>query len=303
MGFVSDMSCYKPLKAFRTTTGVSFVERSRHDIVGDIELPCGMCIGCRMRRASDWTLRCMHEAKMHDENCFVTFTYERMPKNHSLNHRDFQLFMKRVRKKFKRNIRYYMCGEYGPLTGRPHYHAALFGLDFRDRVPCGKSKSGEIMYESELLTKLWGLGNVTVQDLTPQSAGYVARYVLKKALGIDAKTAYDLIDPETGEILCKRAPEYARMSLRPGIGATWFAKYKEDVFRHDYVVADGAKHQTPRYYDKLFSRCEKGIRPDDIEYKRQLRAQAVAEDNTPERRAVRERVHHAKIRNKLRDSV
>ena len=93
------MSCYHPLKGFRTPSGVVFSELGRHDILGDIEIPCGQCIGCRMRRASDWTLRVMHEASLHSENCFVTLTYgrDKLPPDGSLEHRDFQLFMKRLR--------------------------------------------------------------------------------------------------------------------------------------------------------------------------------------------------------------
>ena len=71
------MSCYHPIQAFRTRDGVCFSELSRFDIVGRIELPCGQCIGCRMRRASDWELRVMHEASLWEENCFVTLTYGR----------------------------------------------------------------------------------------------------------------------------------------------------------------------------------------------------------------------------------
>ena len=141
------MACYKPLKAFRTSSGVSFVERSRHDIIGDIELPCGMCIGCRQERADGWRLRIMHEATQWPENCFVTLTYGRdcVPANGSLEHRDFQLFLKRVRKSLAVPVRYFMCGEYGPKNGRPHYHACLFNVSFRsDRVPAGKSASGQL---------------------------------------------------------------------------------------------------------------------------------------------------------------
>ena len=148
------MTCYHPLRAFRTPEGVVFNELARHDIVGRIELPCGQCIGCRMRRASDWELRCMHEASLHKENCFITLTYGRgnLPPNSSLEHRDFQLFMKRLRK-LRGRCRFYMCGEYGPLNQRPHYHACLFGVDFRsDRVPQGKSGSGAIFYDSAQLS-------------------------------------------------------------------------------------------------------------------------------------------------------
>lgn len=142
------MSCYHPIAGFRTPHGVVFSELRRHDILGSIELPCGQCIGCRMRRASDWSLRVMHEASLHKENCFVTLTYgrDKCPVDGSLLHEDFQKFMKRLRKRVGR-VRFYMCGEYGPLNQRPHYHACLFGVSFSEgRVPMGKSASGQLFF-------------------------------------------------------------------------------------------------------------------------------------------------------------
>lgn len=301
------MSCYKPLKGYRTPTGVVFQELKRYDIIGDIEIPCGMCIGCRMRRASDWTLRIMHEASMWESNSFLTLTYGRdaLPPNASLEHKDFQLFLKRLRKESGKPIRYYMCGEYGPLNQRPHYHACIFNEDFRqDRKPSGKSGSGQLMYESERLTKLWGHGKATVQDLVKESAGYCARYIMKKQLGENAKTAYDTIDPETGEII-KRKPEYNAMSLKPeGIGAAWFRKYGSDVYPNDYVITDGQKATPPKYYDKLLKRHgkegpEKNLRiqdTDEIQWRREQKARNVAQDNTDERREVREKVHEARMK-------
>ena len=93
------MTCYHPVPAYRTGTGVVFSELRRHDILGRIDLPCGQCIGCRMRRASDWELRVMHEASLWPVNCFVTLTYGRdqLPPHGSLCHEDYQKFMKRLR--------------------------------------------------------------------------------------------------------------------------------------------------------------------------------------------------------------
>lgn len=290
------MSCYHPIKGFRTPSGVVFAELGRYDILGSIEIPCGQCIGCRMRRASDWALRVMHEASMWEKNCFVTLTYApgHLPPNASLEHNDYQLFMKRVRKHHQgRTIRYYMCGEYGEKEQRPHYHACLFNVDFReDRQLKGKSGSGFPYFEQKELTRLWPHGFATVQDLVPETASYCARYIMKKALGEDAKTAYNIID-EDG-VITRRAPEYSAMSLKPGIGAAWYDKYKRDVYPHDFVIHNGQQKQVPRYYDKLLKR-EKAMILDEIEHARQRRGQAAAPDNTDARRLVRETVHLAKV--------
>lgn len=295
------MSCYKPLKAFRTPDGVVFQELSRHDILGPIELPCGMCIGCRMSRAADWELRCMHEASLHESNCFVTLTYgrDKLPPNGSLEHRDFQLFMKKARKECG-PFRFYMCGEYGPENGRPHYHANLFGVDFRDRIPKGKSGSGFTYYESAQLSRLWSHGFATVQDLTRETAGYTARYIMKKVLGARSEEAYEVIDSDG--VIGMRRPEYAAMSLRPGIGAGWFDLYHRDVFPADHVVADGKERPVPKYYDKLYKRSG-NVSKDAVDLKREKARVAALPENTDERRAVREIVQTARVSKLVRGDL
>lgn len=292
------MSCYHPLAGFRTPSGVVFSELGRYDILGPIEIPCGRCVGCRMRRASDWELRCVHESQLHEWNCFVTLTYgrDKLPAHGSLEHRDFQLFMKRVRKRAA--ARFFMCGEYGPNTGRPHYHACLFGLDFRDRVLKGTSKSGMSFYESAVLSSLWPHGFATVQDFSRETAGYTARYIMSKVLGDDEKAEserrerYEYVDSDG--VVCMRRPEYTAMSLRPGIGADWFRRYGGDIFPGDFAILEGSKRVVPKYYTRLFRRS-KSVVMDEIDFAReQARVKAIP-DNSSERREVREKVHKARI--------
>ena len=183
-------------------------------------------------------MRCVHEAKFHDVSCFVTLTYddEHLPVGGTLVYRHFQLFMKRLRKSFPK-ARFFMCGEYGDNTSRPHYHAVLFGVDFRDRVPHARSGSGEVVYASALLSRLWQLGFASVGDFTFESAAYVARYVLKKVTGDLAAEHYRSVDLATGEIV-DRVPEFCHMSLKPGIGARWFEQYYDsDVRVRDSIIA------------------------------------------------------------------
>lgn len=295
------MACYRPLKGFRTPGGVVFSELRRDDILGDIELPCGQCIGCRIRRSQEWTLRVTHEAQLWPENSFLTLTYapENLPPLGSLNHRDVQLFLKRARKELNKPLRYFMCGEYGDQTARPHYHMCLFNESFRPgRKPAGKSKGGYLFHYQEQLTNLWGLGIATVQDLNPQTAGYCSQYITKKLYGQQAEAKYRVIDPETGEIHHKK-PEYAAMSLKPGIGAKWYEKYGRDVYPHDFAILDGTKLRPPKYYDKLMRRSDQ-VDSDLIEYNRQRKALNAKEDNTEERRKVREQVTNARMVNKLK---
>lgn len=301
------MSCYHPISAFRTPTGVVFSALRRHDILGDIELPCGQCIGCRQRRARDWATRCAHEASQHDQNCFVTLTYsdENLPPDGSLRHRDFQLFMKRLRDKLKlHKPRYYMCGEYGPQTQRPHYHACIFGLDFQDRIPQGRSKSGQVFYSSPTLDSLWQLGHATVQPFNQATAAYTARYVVEKLTGDLGRAAYGT-----------RKPPYNAMSRRPGLGASWLSRYgASDVHPGDYVVSDGVKSGPPKFYDRLRLRSTKTVVGDLVVARDDVQLDAIEEtkqarvdkarlhlaDQTPERLRVREIVHQAQTRNQTR---
>lgn len=257
-------------------------------------------------------MRCIHEAQMHSYNSFITFTYNdtHIPADYSLNHDHYQLFMKRLRQTIRREeifrgipkedrvrIRFYMCGEYGGSTQRPHYHSCIFGYRPMDLVFYRNSESGHRLYTSKSLDELWGKGFCQIGDVTKESAGYVARYVMKKRYGRDQESHYEIVDPETGEVH-KRKPEYACMSLRPGIGANWLRKYTSDVYPRDYVVVDGVKCKPPRYYDRIMERDNpalfEALQPDRVKS-----ADIRAPDNTVERLKVRETVTLASI-NKLK---
>lgn len=234
---------------------------------------------------------------MHDYSSFVTLTYEDNDK-YSLDYRDFQLFMKRLRKALG-PVRFYMCGEYGERGLRPHYHALLFGVFFDDRYLWRRSPSGFDLYRSNLLEETWSLGHCEVGDVSYESAGYVARYCLKKVTGERAEDHYTRVVAETGEVV-QVEPEFARMSLRPGIGAEWFAKYHRDVYPHDYVMVNDMKVKPPAYYDDLLRRMD-GFEIDDVEYDRYRRSLLHKEDQVPERLEVRAKVARARLQFKVRN--
>ena len=77
----------------------------------------------------------------------------------TLRKRDYQLFMKRLRKAFPNDkIRFYAAGEYGPKTLRPHYHAILFGLHLDDLGFYENSDQNFPYYWSKSLQKVWDEG-------------------------------------------------------------------------------------------------------------------------------------------------
>ncbi len=196
-----------------------------------IQLPCGQCSGCRLERSRSWAVRCVHEASLHDENCFITLTFN----NHyldpigSLDKRTFQLFMKRLRKEIAPGkVRFFHCGEYGSKMKRPHHHACLFGFDFPDKW-LFDTREGVDLYRSPMLERLWPFGFSTIGEVTFESAAYVARYISKKINGELAPAHYARVDHKTGEMF-SILPEYITMSLRPGIAGAWFDKFEGDVF-------------------------------------------------------------------------
>lgn len=238
---------------------------------------------------------------MHDENCFITLTYddEHRPERNQLKHEDFQKFMKRLREHIQpKKARYYMAGEYSPLNGLPHFHACIFGHDWNDKKYLKTTPSGEKIYRSATLEKLWTFGYSSTAHVTFESAAYVARYCVQKVTGDAAEEHYKRFD-HLGEYQLNE--EYNRMSLKPGIGATWLDKYKKDVYNYDYVVINGKKTQAPRYYDKLYERQEPD-NFDQIKEDRILKALERALDNTDERLAVKEQVTLAAIK-QLKKSI
>lgn len=261
-----------------------------------LSLPCGQCIGCRVRKSREWALRCMHEAQMHDRCSFVTLTYddEHLPEDGSLHVEDWQRFAKRVRRGVG-PFRYFAAGEYGDENLRPHWHACFFGLDWKDDA----IELDENHWISPRLMERWGHGMVNVGSLTYESAAYVARYCMKKRTGkLSVEYRREVIDLETGEVKQNDVrPEFAMMSRRPGIGAGWFEKFSGDVYPEDAVTYGGRKFRPPRFYDSLLESEEL----ESLKAKREVRAAQHAHDLTHERLESRERIADARLRGQRRD--
>lgn len=302
------MACNYPIQAYRLKDGkIVFDTKQGYDIIAYIKLPCGQCVGCRLERSRQWAMRCMHESSLYEQNCFITLTYndEHLPDNRELQYEDFQKFMKRLRKRNpKRKIRFFMCGEYGEKFGRPHFHACLFNIDFNDRLYLKTTPSGSKIYTSATLEDVWRdsignpIGYATVGDVNFDSAGYVARYVMKKVKG-DAH--YETIDIETGECGQKQS-EFIHMSLKPGIGQGFYKKWKDDIFPNDYCVVNGIATKPPKYYFKKLKDEDSELH-EEIMYLREKRAMERMSDNTQDRLEVKEKVLIAKIRSLKRELI
>lgn len=292
------MVCYSPVKAYpgkevnRETGKRPLTFSGQKSLIEGMlyTVPCGVCIGCRIDRAEGWAIRATHEAQMSEigsspGSSFLTLTYdvEHLPANNSVSLDVMQRFMKRLRKAVGVPIRFLLCGEYGERRGRAHYHVLVFGFRFPDRKLWKKTRDGFDLFTSELLSKAWPFGMALVGDVTYQSARYVGGYVTKKIGGEAAVAHYSRVSPVDGE-LYQVEPEFASMSLKPGLGESWFARFSADVFPSDECVIEGRPHKPPRYYEKLHG--EEAMKP--IKLKRRLRAAQASADKTRSRLSVRE---------------
>jgi len=291
------------MRAFQSEHGgkLLFSEQAARieGVFRELFVKCGQCVGCRLERSRQWATRCMHEASLHDVNSFVTLTYDEahLPVDRGLHYREFQLWLKRLRKqKPNEDLRFYMCGEYGDDNLRPHFHAILFGIDFPDKVPIRKLADHKI-YRSALLERTWPFGFSSIGSVTFESCAYVARYCMKKVTGYLADAHYRYVDADG--VVHDRAPEFNRMSnggrtRKGGIGAEWFRRFQSDVYPDGRCVVRGALSNSPRYYDKL---AEIAI-PDDFEsaqHKKYLRSLSDSYEKSDERLAVKERVALARV--------
>lgn len=207
--------------------------------------------------------------------------------------------MKRLRKACGPEIRYYMCGEYGEKLGRPHYHYLLFGYQFQDRKYHKKSQSGETLYTSEALNKLWPYGHAWIGDVTYESCAYVASYVMKKITGDKAEDHYRRYDIDGTEF--HLMPEFNLMSRKPGIAKHWWDQFHQDVTTHDAIVhKGGSKAKPPRYYDKLLELMDPTLW-ESLKAAREARGKVLSADNTPQRLKVKETVQKARCNLKQRN--
>lgn len=286
------MPCFRPLTGWRSRRPNPNGKRSITFRLSEgfkdqeVTLPCGKCHGCRLEHARTWAVRCMHEASLHENNCFLTLTYDQehlpevSPGISTVSKRDVQLFLKKLRRRGYK-FRYYMGAEYGPKFGRAHYHLCMFGMDFTDKL-LWSVKRGNALYTSKKLEKIWGKGFCTIGELTFQSASYVARYCMKKMKGPIADEHYGAYtNLETGEII-SREPEFALMSRRPAIGREWYENWKDEILNNGNVIVNGHIQATPKYYERL-AENEGDPRLPPAKRKRREHAASRWEDNIGQR--------------------
>ncbi len=210
-----------------------------------VPVPCGKCPACLSRRTSVWTFRLKTHAKNANTSHFVTLTYDTrfVPITKrgylTLDKRDVQLYFKKLRKAHPKEvvIKYYLAGEYGSKTFRPHYHIILFNADI------------------ELIHKAWDKGEVHIGELTEASAAYTAKYINKGKI-IPMHKNDD------------RLPEFSLMSKK--LGLNYLSEkiinyHRADIERNFITLEDGKKISLPRYFrEKIWTETERRTQADRL---------------------------------------
>lgn len=192
------MKCLKPVTIRNPSdkVGIDWDEPTH------IQVPCGKCYNCQANKRRQWSFRLWTEFTNSPSSAFITLTYsdETLPENGSLVKSDFQNFMKRLRKNYRlvddRSIKYFACGEYGPTTLRPHYHALLFGLP----IP---SNGDYLEVWRQRILDTWNKGHITIETVNGNRIGYCTKYILKSQ---DAKGLYEKYNMIPPFMLCSKKP-------------------------------------------------------------------------------------------------
>lgn len=244
--------CTREITAFQNPTGGRpiFGWEGVKQGLPELKLPCGKCPECQKDYYTGWATRGSRELARWDSNVFITLTYDdtHLPPNKSLNKKEIQDFIKRVKKYFRSTkenpIRQSYCGEYGEQTKRPHYHAILYNCDFTDKRKHYLSSQGHQVYTSETLTKLWGRGNAEFGYASPASIAYLYKYILKKKSRKERELPLSI---EHDGVTYDVAHEFIESSRNPGIGAHM---RDSDSIKKGYLSVNGVKKKLPKYYSE-----------------------------------------------------
>lgn len=226
-----------------------------------LSFPCNKCIHCLNRRASGWSFRLRQESQLHEEKYFVTYTYSN-EKVHITNNAfstlvktDFQDYMAQLRKKMPMEkigklrryqpVKYYLAGEYGTQSYRPHYHAILFSVKLEliigveNAIAALTNKEFFLKGKYEFTHPSWPHGYMTVGEVNEASIGYCLKYISK--LGKIPLHEND-----------DRLPEFQLCSK--GLGKNYITKQTRKYHNSDLVgrvyltIENQKKIAMPRYY-------------------------------------------------------
>lgn len=215
-------------------------------------VPCGKCSECLNQRSKLYALRCLMEARMHDEVCSLILTYDNDHLGDNvLNYQHVQSFFMRLRtyvlrRYGKTGLKFFTTGEYGDKKGRMHWHMMIFGWKpDKDRerfevYPSGKTR--EPRYKSLKLQELWQQGYVDVTDFDETHAFYIARYVQKKFVK-GSELDSTIRQPAREEKYCS-----------PQLGNEYFFRHMKTFLREGKIEVSGYSYTIPRCFKDLMKK-------------------------------------------------
>lgn len=243
------MPCHQPIHAWQQPNKTITIG-GVHKEARPLQLPCGKCLACRMDKARDWAIRCQLELQEHQTASFTTLTYDDQYLPPTLQKRDLQLFLKRMRKGGK--LRFFASGEYGDTTYRPHYHAILYGVNKN---------------QNDRIETAWQKGHTRTHEVTPATIAYVAGYTVKKIRSqFDQQNDEERVDPETGEVYDWQQP-FVQMSRKPGIGGEarkWAQSWRS------FAIQNGHTVPVPRFLHEAYKKQATPIQLEELEYEKYL---------------------------------
>lgn len=199
---------------------------------------CWKCIICKKKKARELANRCVLGASMHQQNCFLTLTYDEKQTGYhnTFEYPDIQKFKKRMRSYVTREhngrkIEIFNVHEYGK-NGKKHWHLIVFGYQFPDRESYKNTPSGPLSI-SKILTRLWPHGNHSIGNVSEASAMYQAQYLEK-----------DIKNGHAGSTKSSH-------SKHSGIGKTFFFKNYKQILRLGFIPFGTQKMPIPRYFQRL----------------------------------------------------
>lgn len=222
-----------------------------HAKEGPAAVPCGRCPPCRQRRVDAWTFRLQKEQERSISTEFITLTYDttHVPITDNgfmtLRKRDFQLFMKLLRKTNDHKLVYYACGEYGTQKKRPHYHIILFNLIPTYTYETDKTTLSTYISIQQKLDSAWPHGSVFIDPnpVTSSAMAYCTKYVNKPG-----RIPMHKNDDRSKEFSC----------MSKNIGSNYLTPetiqyHRKDPTRNYLTLPGGYKKALPKYYrEKIY---------------------------------------------------
>lgn len=146
-----------------------------------VNIPCGMCTACRIKKRSSWVLRNYLEASTSISQSFWTLTFDQnnLPDIDTLK-LNFRRFLERLRYREgqagnQMPIRYFGCVDFGGSFGRPHLHLMLYNLMATYREPPAYNRG---LPRPRQHIDLWPHGSVDIAEYNTATLNYVTDYVL-----------------------------------------------------------------------------------------------------------------------------